>query len=75
MLPQRSEEDFVDRFGFTPTTEDIDAFNGINLSKPIAHYYQDWHRRRVTTETLRSGHVVRTVPCQGCAGNVRLKVG
>lgn len=29
----------------------------------------------VTTETLRSGHVVRTVPCKGCAGNVRIKVG
>lgn len=26
------------------------------------------------TETLRSGHVVQTVQCKGCAGNVRLKV-
>lgn len=29
----------------------------------------------VTTETLRSGNVVKTVPCKGCAGNVRIKVG
>ena len=27
------------------------------------------------TETLRSGNVVQTVPCRGCAGNVRIKVG
>lgn len=77
MFTERTASDFAGRFGFLPTKHDLEVFNGRGLTKPVAEYYRDWHSRRVpvSIEKLRSGHVVQTVQCKDCAGNVRLKVG